>query len=373
MDCSLIAVAAFIATTSGSPPPATHALAWFDLGHRVVAQIAASRLTPHTTEAVRDLLGGQELADASIWADRIRGQRRNTGALHFVNIPLDAGAYDPQAYCPNGQCIIAAIETDRQILADPSATSVARTEALRFLIHLIGDLHQPLHVSDNNDKGGNQTQVQFFGSGTNLHKVWDGQLVEQSGMDEGQYLDHLDRRMATLDLASFERGTVVDWAMEGHQIAVQSAYRIPRNRQLSENYEAANLPNVDLALIKAGVRLAKVLNDALANYQPAPPAPSLGRGIYSDREAAAHAGEDATVVGTVVTVHRTASGNLYINFGADYPHQTFSGAVLNPQDPALLRLDALIGKRVGIKGPIHLYKGQAEIVVKSIDQIRVIE
>jgi hypothetical protein len=95
--------------------------------------------------------------------------------------------------------------------------------------------------------------------------------------------------------------------------------------------------------------------------------------MYPDREAAAHAGEEVTIVGTVVTVHRTASGNFYLNFGADYPHQTFSGAVLNPRDPALLRLEGLIGKRVGIRGVIKLYKGQAEIVIDRIEQIEVME
>lgn len=372
MDSRLLTFAALIALPSSHPTTARHAPAWFDLGHRVVARIAEGRLTPHAAEAVRDLLGGQDMADASIWADQIRGQRRDTGPLHYVNIPLEASAYDPQAQCGNGQCIVAAIASDRQILADSAARSIDRTEALRFLIHLIGDLHQPLHVSDNHDRGGNDTQVQFFGAGTNLHRVWDGQLIERSGMDEASYFARLKQQMASLDLTSFERGTVVDWAMEGHRIAVESAYRIPRDRHLSEDYEAASLPIVDLAIIKAGVRLAKVLNDALANYQPGPAAPSLGPGIYSDREAAAHAGEVATVVGTVATVHRTDSGNLYLNFGADYPHQTFSGAVLDPRDPALLKLDGLVGKRVGIKGLIKLYKGHAEIVIRSGEQVVVI-
>jgi hypothetical protein len=175
--------------------------------------------------------------------------------------------------------------------------------------------------------------------------------------------------MALLDLGTFERGTVVDWAMEGHQVAAENAYDIPRNRQLGERYEAANMPLVDLAIIKAGVRLAMVLNEALANYHPAPPAASLGPGVYSDQQAAAHAGETAMVVGTVISVHRTKSGSIYLNFGADYPHQTFSGAILEPGSAALQNLDGLVGKRVGIRGLIKLYKGQAEIVITTREQI----
>ncbi len=267
------------------------------------------------------------------------------------------------------RCIISAIENDRRILADPGASSIERAEALKFLIHFMGDLHQPLHVSDNGDRGGNQTEVQFFDTRMNLHKVWDGELIEESGLDEDQYLAHLKEIMRTLDLGALERGTVVEWAMEGHRVAATDAYDYPRNGRLADAYENGNLPLVDLAIIKAGVRLATVLNDALANYHPSVAVPSLGPGVYTDREAAAHQGETAMVVGTVLTVHRTASGNFYLNFGADYPHQTFSGAVLNPGSPALRNLDWLAGKRVGIKGEIKIYKGQAEIVIQSMEQI----
>ena len=229
-------------------------------------------------------------------------------------------------------------------------------------------------MSNNEDRGGNDTQVQFFGRGTNLHKVWDGQLIEAANLDdEEQYLAHLTPHLASLAPGEFERGTVVDWAMEGHQTAVESAYRLSPRRQLAESYEEANLPLVDLAIIRAGIRLAKVLNDALAGYVPGPAAASLGAGIYSDREAAAHAGEEAMVVGVVVTVHRSDAGNIYLNFGAAYPHQTFSGAVLKPTDPALRDLDGLAGKRVGIRGLIKLYKGQAEIVIERMEQIVVME
>jgi hypothetical protein len=369
MYAALLTLSIAIAAPGGVSGSPASLLVWYASAHRVVARIAEGRLTPHADSAVREILGGQSMADASLWADQIRGSRRDTGPLHYVNIPLNATTYDSAAECDHGQCIIAAVESDRRLLADPAASAVERAEALKFLIHFIGDLHQPLHVSDDNDRGGNSTQVQFFGTGTNLHKVWDGLLIEQAGLDEDQYLAHLTKEMTSLDLGAFERGTVVDWAMEGHRIAVESAYRIPRNGQLADAYESANLPLVDLAIIKAGVRLAKVLNDALANYHPSVAVRSLGPGVYTVREAAAHQGETAMVVGTVLTVHRTASGNIYLNFGADYPHQLFSGAVLNPSSTALRNLDSLAGKRVGIRGEIKIYKGQAEIVITSVEQI----
>ena len=130
-------------------------------------------------------------------------------------------------------------------------------------------------------------------------------------MDQDGYFDSLRRRMESLDLRALERGTVVDWAMEGHRIAVEHAYRLPRDGRLGRAYVEANRPVIDHALIAAGVRLAKVLNDALARYRPsAGPVASLRSGVYTDREAAAHVGETATVVGTVAAIFRSKRERL---------------------------------------------------------------
>ena len=354
--------------------PASHnrdARVWYDMGHRLIARIAEARLTPHTADAVRSILAGQSLAAASTWADDIKGQRPQTGRLHYVNIPLEATSYDPATSgCGNGRCIIPEIEKDRQALIDSGSTGIERTEALRFLIHLIGDLHQPLHVADHDDHGGNDRNVMLGGEWFDLHRVWDGELIKTRGLSEEAYYQRLKKEMDSLNLSAFEGGTLIDWAMEGHTIAKEHVYHIPKGSHLGDAYVQENLPLIDLALIKAGVRLAKVLNETLANYQPALPASTtLGPQIYSDREAAAHVGETATVVGTVVSVHRVQSGNIYLNFGADYPHQTFSGAILKPRDPAFNQLDSLTGKRVGVRGLIKNYKGQPEILIERMDQI----
>jgi len=364
----LLLLFAFVPLRPTPTVPDNHV--WYAEGHRLIARIAESRLTPHTAEAVRSILAGQSLAAASSWADDIRDQRPQTSRFHFVNIPLDSNSYVAARDCGTGHCIIAEIERDRGTLSDTSSSDIERAEALRFLVHLMGDLHQPLHVSDHSDKGGNNRTVWLLDQQVDLHAVWDGELINTSRLGEDAYLQRLKQAMDSLDLSAVERGTVVDWAMEGHRIAREHAYHIPKGSHLAQSYVDENLPLVDLALIKAGVRLAKVLNDALTHYQPAPLATSpLGSQIYTDREAAAHVGETAMVVGTVVSVHRSKAGNIYLNFGADYPHQTFSGAILNPRDPAFSQLDTLAGKRVGVKGKIKNYNGQAEIVIESINQI----
>jgi len=368
MWLSLLLLFAFVPLRPTPTGPNSHV--WYAEGHRLIARIAESRLTPHTAESVRSILGGQSLASAASWADEIKAQRPQTDPLHYVNIPLDSNSYVAGRDCRTGRCLIAELERDRQALTDTGSSAIERAEALRFLIHLMGDLHQPLHVSDNGDKGGNKRFVWLEDHEFKLHEVWDGELIETTRLSEDAYFQRLNQSMDSLDLSAFERGTVVDWAMEGHQIAREHAYHIPKGSHLGQSYVDENLPLVDLALIKAGVRLAKALNDALTHYQPAPLATSpLGSQVYTDREAAAHVGETAMVVGTVVSVHRSKAGNIYLNFGADYPHQTFSGAILNPRAPAFNQLDTLAGKRVGVRGMIKNYKGQAEILIESMDQI----
>jgi hypothetical protein len=342
---------------------------WWDLGHRIVARIAEQRLEPHTRDAVRDILQGQSLADASVWADNIRQYRHDADPLHFVNIPLSDTHYDPPKHCPNGRCIIAAITAEQRALSNPATPADDRAEALRFLIHFMGDLHQPLHVADNHDRGGNQRTVYLDRDSTNLHKVWDGQLLEHQGLTESDYLGVLRREMDTMDLAALERGSVVDWAMEGHRIAVERAYRLPRDGHIGEAYIEANRPIIDHALIAAGVRLAKVLNDVLANYKVSTRKESLGPSVYTDQQAAAHLGETATVVGTVASVFRSKGGNIYINFGADYPRQTFTAVALAPLESWADGLDSLVGKRIGVRGEIVSYQGRVEIVLKGSDQI----
>ena len=119
------ALALLIPAILASVPVATGAR-WWDVGHRIVARLAESRLTPHTREAVRDILDGQSLADASVWADNIRQYRHDADKLHYVNIPLADTRYVPERHCPGGQCIIAAIEQERHLLADPAASPGAR-------------------------------------------------------------------------------------------------------------------------------------------------------------------------------------------------------------------------------------------------------
>lgn len=265
MLASLVLTMLFGVAAADAPLSVTR---WWDLGHRIVARLADLRLTPHTRDAVREILDGQSMDDASVWADDIKNYRHDADPLHYVNIPVKTTIYRPSQHCPKGLCIIAAIEHDRRVLADPRAHRDDKAEALRFLIHFMADLHQPLHDADNADRGGNQRLVNFLGHDTNLHKVWDGELIDSSGVNQAGYFAYLRALMDSLDVSSLERGSVVDWALEGHRIAVEDAYgRIPVSGHIGRGYLEVNRPVIDRQLIAAGVRLAKLLNEALVTYQ----------------------------------------------------------------------------------------------------------
>lgn len=253
---------------------ASPAFAWGDKGHRVAAIVAEARLTPAAQEAVRALIGPSRLRDAAMWADHIRRDRADTAPWHYVDIPLDRTEYDARKHCADprpGDCVVEAVARFRHVLADPGRPRAERAEALKFVTHLVVDLHQPLHCADNHDRGGNDVLVTFFGeplnpvSGKpwNLHAVWDAGLIERRGLSVSAYARRLTRRIDRGAAAGMERGTIVDWALEAHRAAVETSYRLPPHRELGEAYAAAALPVVDDMLARAGVRLAKVLNDAL--------------------------------------------------------------------------------------------------------------
>jgi hypothetical protein len=335
-----------------------------------VARIAELRLTPEARAAARDILGGQSLADASVWADNIKQYRHDADPLHYVNLPLNATTWDSARYCPDGRCIVAAIPADLRVLANPSASPLDRAEALRFLVHFVGDLHQPLHAGEADDRGGNLRTVYLLGDSTNLHKVWDGQILERQGLTELAYFDLLRHEMDTMNLSALEQGTVVEWAMESHRIAASRVYRLPPDGRLDQAYIDAARPAMDHAIIAAGVRLAYLLNQALAGYRPsAAPAAVLEPGVITDREAAAHLGDTVTVVGTVAAIYRSKGGNIYLNFGADYPRQTFTAVALAPVPPWTAGLDSLVGRRLGVHGTLVSYRGRVEIVLHCAGQL----
>lgn len=246
---------------------AARLLAWGPQGHRVVAVIAQANLTPAARAKVDALLGPlNSMAAVSSWADDTRVDFPETGPWHYIDIPLDARSIDMARDCPQGNCVIGKIEEYERVLKDSHSSEANRRLALRFLIHFVGDLHQPLHCEDNNDKGGNMVQVTFFGQPSNLHSVWDSGILGKMQPYGNKLADLLNSRIAPVEKAQWTKGTLADWALEGKKLARDVAYKnLPSGSpaELGQAYVDAATPVVETQLEKAGIRLAAILNRLL--------------------------------------------------------------------------------------------------------------
>ena len=257
------------------------AMAWSKQGHQLVGELAQAGLTPAAQAAVEDLLRDEPvptLAGVSTWADEIRAESRSAGhALgerssrwHYVNIPRQAACdYVPARDCPDGKCVIAAIAAQRAILADPAQPRQARIEALKFLVHFVGDAHQPMHAGHPHDRGGNEYQLQYRGKassrneGTQLHGVWDYWLLQSARLDNAAYVRKLQALPLPADLGLAGEHPGRDWTLESCRlIASQSLY--PRGHKIGDAYLDRFRPLAEARVRLAGARLATLLNEALA-------------------------------------------------------------------------------------------------------------
>jgi nuclease S1 len=245
------------------------ALGWGRLGHRAAAKLTEARLTPAARVAVAALLEpGETLADASTWADQHRSEMPETAPWHYVNVPLTEPRYDSR-FCPREGCVVSKIDDFVRILADTSRSRADRQRALRFLVHFVGDLHQPVHVGDRGDRGGNDLPLLFLNQEMNLHRIWDSALIEHAQADEATWVNDL-KSFASPDLApTWERGNAADWASESLALA-RLAYLRPASATglqpkdaLDETYAAYGASVARLRLAQAGVRLAWLLNTTL--------------------------------------------------------------------------------------------------------------
>jgi hypothetical protein len=247
-----------------APEPA---LAWAPQGHETVALIALQELTPRARAQVAHLLGSPVMmVHDSSWADEIRDRRPDTARWHYVDIPLGAPGYDAARDCRLRDCVVAQIENDLRVLGDGRLDDGRRAEALRFLIHFAADVHQPLHAESNDDKGGNEVHITLGRKRTNLHRLWDGDVVEAMGFDTNAIADGIEHSISPQQRKAWTMGTPADWANEAHALARDRIYPPlmgRRSLRLSADYPRAEAGIARQQLAKAGVRLAWLLNTAL--------------------------------------------------------------------------------------------------------------
>jgi nuclease S1 len=256
---------------------------WGPQGHRLVAIVATNHLTPAARQQVVSLLGGESLADVAVWADDYLAGNNQTSYWHYVNIPADARRYDRDRDCPRQpgvsaggrldvwrDCVVDRIRYNEERLADGRLDRADRAVALKFLVHLIGDLHQPFHALGV-ERGGNGIPVSVFGSpqcryadGTrfncNMHSLWDSELVARRKLNDRAYAAELERQIAARRWAA--SGSAQDWAMESHALA--RAALLPPRGDADESYFRRHIAAIDERLARGGLRLARVLNERLA-------------------------------------------------------------------------------------------------------------
>jgi hypothetical protein len=260
------------------------ALAWGPEGHEVVAALAQSLLSDTAKSGIQSLIGNSTLSSISNWADQVRSQRDETYNWHFVDIPKSAEDFseDRDCFLPTNShagaatdhhdCVVDRITLFKQILGDTTKSPQDREEALKFIVHFVGDVHQPFHAIG--DKaGGNGVHITEFGStqcngnrACNLHGAWDSGMIEHSGLSRDVYVEYLKQFIATSHLVA--SGNPEDWANESHA-AGQVAW-LDNGGVIDDAYYNIQIQVVNKRLALAGLRLAALLEDVFGNQAPQP-------------------------------------------------------------------------------------------------------
>ena len=235
----------------------------------MVAQLAEEQLTPRALAQVKDLLRDEPkpyMAGVASWADELRDTdpalHKRTSKLHYINMGEDGCVYLPRTACRNGDCIIPAVTNYSRVLSNPRATRAERVEALKFVIHFVGDVYQPLHAGYGKDKGGNDIQLRYAGEGTNLHRLWDSGMFYYLHLSDREYLKRLrplrDQLTAIPDL----RKNSVVWAEQSCKIVLQPGF-YPKSAKLQPEYITHWRPSAEMQVVLASQQLADLLNRVL--------------------------------------------------------------------------------------------------------------
>ena len=233
-------------------------------GHRIVGQVAANHLTPAARKAVKKILGNESLAMASNWPDFIKSDNRYNylSPWHYINLPdkLQQDAFNHQLQKDTGTDAYTKLNFIISQLKDKNLPHDKQVFYLRLLVHIVGDVHQPMHVSREEDQGGNKIFVKWFNTPTNLHHVWDEDIVEYQKLSYTEYTNAIDHATAQ-QLNTWQHQPINTWFFESYNIAQNLYGEIKEDGQkLSYRYNFDHIDTVNQQLLKGGIRLAGLLN-----------------------------------------------------------------------------------------------------------------
>lgn len=261
----------------------THALAWGPTGHRVVGEVAQMHLSPKASNKVKKLLKGESLAQASNWPDEIKSDPKNFGYTfkwHYTDWPDSMEKHDETH---SSGSLVSSIKEQLKILKDKKATDEKKAFALKFLTHLVGDLHMPLHVGNGLDRGGNYCKVFFHDQKTNLHSLWDEGMINFTKLSFTELARFIQEGKNSKDLKAWMQGDLGAWALESKalrpalypeevkpskdklQMPQYCAKDVSDDKlpKLGYEYSYKFMPVLEQKLLQAGLRLAFLLNENL--------------------------------------------------------------------------------------------------------------
>jgi hypothetical protein len=243
------------------------ACGWGQTAHRVTGAIAEQYLTDEARIAIQKILPDESLAEASTWADEMRSDpgvfwQKTASPWHYVTVPSGKTYGDIGA--PKRGDAVSALAGFRETLLDQKARRVDKQLALRFIVHLVGDLHQPMHSGNGKDRGGNDFKVKFMGNSSNLHRVWDSDLVNHQKLSYSEWVSWLNDKITESEANSWKVTDPQVWIAESAEIR-DTVY--PATNSVSWDYIYSNMPIVKRRLQQAGIRLAAYLNEVFADVE----------------------------------------------------------------------------------------------------------
>ena len=236
---------------------------WGATGHRTIGEIAESYLKPKAKRKIAELLNGESLALVSTFGDDIKSDSSydKFNSWHYINMPLDV-KYEDSKKNPDGDVVYGILKC-KEVLLDDASSKADKAFYLKMLVHFIGDLHQPMHVGQPEDKGGNTIQVRWFHEGTNLHRLWDSGMINHYNMTYTELAKNAGK-ISKKQLKDIQKGTIVDWANETQQQAIKVYASVKPGDKLGYRYMYDYFDLARNQLQIAGIRLAKTLNDLFA-------------------------------------------------------------------------------------------------------------
>ncbi len=247
-------------------------MSWGVTGHRAIAKIAENHLTPKAKTAVYELLGAENLSDVSTWADEVRRNQeyKYTTPWHYINLPLGLtyAQFKEKVESMTDDNVYSALLKQEQLLKDNNTPRDKKIEALKFIVHFVGDLHQPMHISRSEDQGGNTIQLNYDDKGTNLHSLWDSRLIDHQGLNFEQLAAKNDNASAA-DIEKLQHDPLIRWMWESYEVSSKLYAEVDqmKSRSLDNSYYDEHIQIVNTRIQQGGLRLAGLLNDIFKDGQ----------------------------------------------------------------------------------------------------------